>query len=45
MRLESVVTPPDASLQKMLGYYMGKNTPERQERIVKNLRASAVEEL
>lgn len=45
MRLESVVSPPDASLGKMLGYYMGKNTPERQNRIVKNLRAEAVEEL
>ncbi|MBP5247556.1 MAG: type IIA DNA topoisomerase subunit B [Fibrobacter sp.] len=45
MRLESVVSPPDASLNKMLGYYMGKNTPERQNRIVQNLRANAVEEL
>lgn len=45
MRLESVVSPPDASLGKMLGYYMGKNTPERQNRIVQNLRANAVEEL
>lgn len=45
MRLESVVSPPDASLGKMLGYYMGKNTPERQNRIVQNLRAEAVEEL
>ena len=45
MRLESVVSPPDASLGKMLGYYMGKNTPERQNRIVHNLRANAVEEL
>ncbi len=45
MRLESVVSPPDASLNKMLGYYMGKNTPERQNRIVQNLRTEAVEEL
>jgi topoisomerase-4 subunit B len=43
MRLESVVTPPDASLVKMLEYYMGKNTPVRQEHIVTNLRAEAVE--
>jgi len=43
MRLESVVTPPDASLGKMLEYYMGKNTPVRQEHIVTNLRAEAVE--
>ena len=45
MRLEIFVSPPDASLGKMLGYYMGKNTPERQNRIVQNLRANAVEEL
>ncbi|MFA6342028.1 MAG: DNA topoisomerase IV subunit B [Fibrobacteraceae bacterium] len=43
MRLESVVTPPDASLGTMLEYYMGKNTPVRQEHIVTNLRAEAVE--
>lgn len=45
MRLESVMMPPDASLGKMLEYYMGKNSPTRQEHIVTNLRAEAVEEL
>lgn len=45
MRLEPVMMPPDASLGKMLEYYMGKNTPVRQEHIVSNLRANAVEEL
>src|SRR5574344_2011677 len=45
MRLESVVMPPDASLDKMLEYYMGKNTPTRQEHIMQNLRTEAVEEL
>ncbi len=45
MRLETVSIPPDASLGKMLEYYMGNNTPMRQEHIVLNLRAEAVEEL
>ncbi len=45
MRLESVSMPPDASLGKMLEYYMGKNTPVRQEHIVTHLRAEAVEML
>ncbi len=45
MRLESVMMPPDASLGKMLEYYMGKNSPTRQDHIVTNLRAEAVEEL
>src|SRR5574344_449171 len=45
MRLESVVMPPDASLDKMLEYYMGKNTPTRQDHIMQNLRTEAVEEL
>lgn len=45
MRLESVTMPPDASLGKLLEYYMGKNTPSRQEHIVSNLRAEAVAEL
>ena len=26
------------SLSKMLGFYMGKNTPERQQFIIKNLK-------
>ncbi|MCF0215686.1 MAG: type IIA DNA topoisomerase subunit B [Fibrobacteraceae bacterium] len=45
MRLETVAIPPEASLEKMLEYYMGNNTPARQEHIVQNLRADAVEEL
>jgi topoisomerase-4 subunit B len=45
MRLETVNIPPDASLGKMLEYYMGNNTPSRQEHIVQNLHANAVEEL
>jgi len=42
MRLESVTMPPDTSLGKMLEYYMGKNTPKRQEFIITNLRSEIV---
>lgn len=45
MRLESVTMRSDAGLVKMLEYYMGKNTPDRQDHIVNNLRAEAVNEL
>lgn len=45
MRLESVTLPPDASLGKMLEYYMGKNTATRQDYIMQNLRAEAVKDL
>lgn len=45
MRLESVTMPNEAGLAKMLEYYMGKNTPDRQDHIVTNLRAEAVAEL
>ncbi|SHK57053.1 DNA topoisomerase IV subunit B [Fibrobacter sp. UWEL] len=45
MRLETVILPPDANFGKMLAYYMGANTPQRQDHIVANLRAEAVEEL
>lgn len=45
MHLETVTMPTDASLHKMLEYYMGKNTQNRQDFIVENLRTEAVEEL
>ncbi len=45
MRLESVIMPTDASLGKMLEYYMGKNTMDRQNHIVTNLRTDALENL
>ncbi|MCQ2054208.1 MAG: type IIA DNA topoisomerase subunit B [Fibrobacter sp.] len=45
MHLETVTMPTDASLGKMLEYYMGKNTQDRQDYIVENLRTEAVEEL
>ncbi len=38
MRLEPVVLQQDTSLDDLLSYYMGKNTPQRQEFIIDNLR-------
>lgn len=47
MRKEPVLLSGDAHIQKLLEYYMGKNTPQRQEFIIKNLRVELdpVEEL
>ncbi len=38
MRLEPVIMEKDASVPKLLSYYMGKNTPDRQRFIIDNLR-------
>ncbi len=38
MRLEPVILPEETNLDHVLSYYMGKNTPERQEFIIDNLR-------
>jgi topoisomerase IV subunit B len=38
IRLEPVLLDQRASIQELLGYYMGKNTQERQEFIIENLR-------
>jgi topoisomerase-4 subunit B len=38
MRLDPVILPEDTNLDHVLDYYMGKNTPERQEFIIGNLR-------
>ncbi len=38
MRLEPVVLSSEASIDSILSYYMGKNTSERQEFIIDNLR-------
>ncbi len=38
IRLEPVVLRKDSNLAELLKYYMGKNTPERQEFIIDNLR-------
>ncbi len=38
IRLEPVLLHHEQSIEKILSYYMGKNTPERQEFIIANLR-------
>lgn len=38
IRLEPVMITKDAGVQELLSYYMGKNTPKRQEFIIDNLR-------
>jgi len=38
IRLEPVLLSKDASIDSILSYYMGKNTPQRQEFIIDNLR-------
>ncbi len=38
IRLEPVVLQDNTDLEKVLSYYMGKNTPDRQEFIIENLR-------
>ena len=37
IRLDPVIVGKDASLSDLLAFYMGKNTPERQEFIIENL--------
>jgi len=37
-RLDPVILPEDTKLDHVLDYYMGKNTPERQDFIIENLR-------
>lgn len=38
IRLEPVILHAETSIQKMLSYFMGKNTPERQQFIIENLK-------
>ena len=38
IRLDPVILPEDTNLDHVLSYYMGKNTPERQDFIIENLR-------
>lgn len=38
IRLQPVLMPEHKNIKELLGFYMGKNTPERQDYIVKNLR-------
>jgi len=38
IRLEPVVIGPETPIQKLLDFYMGKNTPDRQKFIIENLK-------
>jgi len=38
MRLDPVLMEEGKGIKEMLAFYMGKNTPDRQEFIIKNLR-------
>jgi topoisomerase-4 subunit B len=38
MRLEPVIIGKEAAIQEILKFYMGKNTPERQQFIIENLK-------
>lgn len=38
IRLENVSVEGESSVQQLLNYYMGKNTPERQDHIIRDLR-------
>jgi len=38
IRLEPVILSKEASIDSILSYFMGKNTPERQDFIIENLR-------
>jgi len=38
IRLEPVILTKDASIDSILSYFMGKNTPDRQDFIIENLR-------
>ena len=43
IRLQPVIMSEEMSVDKILEYYMGKNTPERQDFIIENLRIEAAE--
>ncbi|GHA60816.1 DNA topoisomerase IV subunit B [Pontibacter akesuensis] len=47
IKLKPVILHKDTTIQKMLSYYMGKNTPDRQQFIIENLKIEKdiVEEL
>ena len=38
MRLEPVLLGKDQTIDELLSFYMGKNTPDRQQFIIRNLR-------
>lgn len=39
MRLDPVILKKESSIKEMLSFYMGKNTPDRQQFIIENLRS------
>jgi len=45
IRLDPVIIGKDSALPKMLDYFMGKNTPDRQDFIIRNLRIEKDEEI
>ena len=38
MRLDPIIINKDTSIENLLSFYMGKNTPERQSFIIDNLK-------
>ena len=38
MGLDPIIINKDTSIEKLLSFYMGKNTPERQSFIIDNLK-------
>ena len=38
MRLDPIIINKDTSIEKLLSFYMGKNTPDRQQFIIDNLK-------
>ena len=45
IRLDPVLIGKDAKIENILAYYMGKNTPERQDFIIENLKVEGVVEV
>jgi len=45
IRLQPVIIGADTKLAEVLNYYMGKNTPERQEFIIENLKVDKEEDV
>jgi topoisomerase IV subunit B len=45
IRLQPVILPGELPIHHLLDYYMGKNTPERQEFIINNLKVELNDEL
>lgn len=43
IRLEPVIMTEDTNIESILGYFMGKNTPARQEFIINNLKVESEE--